>query len=160
MKFRRFIPWLAAAALAGAALAGYAHEANKKSASRVALPAVHTAQGEQCVEPTDVMRRDHMKFILHQRDETVQRGIRTTKHSLKECVDCHADPKTNSVVGEEGFCSSCHIYTAVSIDCFACHTPKRSGDAAKAANTRSADGEHLVNAIAAAVSDTRASTQP
>ena len=83
-----------------------------------------TAKGDKCVEPTDVMRRNHMDFILHQRDDTMRRGIRTSKHSLKECINCHADPKTNSVLGEDGFCSGCHQYTAVSVDCFGCHNDK------------------------------------
>lgn len=92
-------------------------------------PTVKIHRGEQCVEPTEDMRRNHMKHILHQRDETVHRGIRTTKHSLKNCVDCHADPKTNSVSGQDGFCSSCHEYAAVKIDCFGCHTDKRDKNA-------------------------------
>ena len=28
-------------------------------------------KGEQCVEPNDYMRRNHMKLLMHQRDETV-----------------------------------------------------------------------------------------
>ncbi|MDH5632954.1 MAG: hypothetical protein OEZ10_08155 [Gammaproteobacteria bacterium] len=83
-----------------------------------------TAKGDKCVEPTDVMRRNHMDFILHQRDDTLRRGIRTSKHSLKECINCHADPKTNSVIGEDGFCAGCHEYAAVSVDCFSCHNDK------------------------------------
>ena len=81
------------------------------------------------------MRRNHMKLILHQRDETMHRGIRTQKYSLKNCVDCHADPKTNSVLGKDGFCESCHVYASVSIDCFTCHTsaPEKNGQAPKAA---------------------------
>jgi hypothetical protein len=30
------------------------------------------------------------------------------------------------VLGQEGFCSSCHEYAAVKIDCFECHTPQRA----------------------------------
>ena len=45
----------------------------------------------QCVEPTDVMRRYHMDFLLHQRDKTVYKGIRTKRHSLQGCVDCHVN---------------------------------------------------------------------
>ena len=105
-----------------AALPASAHE--KKAGSRVPMPDVHTKQGEKCVEPTDVMRRDHMNFILHQRDDTMHRGIRTSKHSFKNCVTCHADPKTGSVLGKDGFCQSCHTYAAVTIDCFSCHTDK------------------------------------
>ena len=99
-------------------------------------PTVKTYKGDKCVEDTDYMRRNHMKVILHQRDETMHRGIRTQKHSLKNCVDCHADPKTNSVLGKDGFCESCHVYTSVSIDCFTCHTaaPEKNGQPPKAAD--------------------------
>lgn len=104
-------------------LAGGAHAADTASAkTRVPLPTVKIEQGEKCVEPTSVMRRDHMKFILHQRDKTMHEGIRTTQHSLKNCVNCHANPKTNSVLGKEGFCQECHAYAAVKIDCFSCHS--------------------------------------
>ena len=92
-------------------------------------PTVKIHRGEKCVETTDDMRRNHMKYILHQRDKTMHQGIRTTKHSLNNCVDCHADPKTNSVLGQEGFCSSCHEFASVKIDCFSCHTDKRDKNA-------------------------------
>ncbi len=98
--------------------------AEDKKPARVPLPAVKVQKGEKCVEPTEVMRRDHMQFILHQRDETMHRGIRTRQHSLKNCVNCHADPATGSVLGQNGFCASCHRYAAVSMDCFSCHTDK------------------------------------
>jgi hypothetical protein len=49
-------------------------------------------------------------------------GIRTRQYSLKNCINCHADPKTNSVLGEDGFCQSCHSYASVTIDCFSCHS--------------------------------------
>ena len=111
------------AVFAGALLASAAPASEKKS-GRVPLPTVTIVQGEKCVEPTDVMRRRHMDFILHQRDETMHRGIRTNQHSLKNCVNCHADPQTGSVLGKDGFCQSCHAYTAVTIDCFGCHTDK------------------------------------
>lgn len=90
----------------------------------VPVPKFKITKGEKCVEPTDVMREQHMEFILHQRDETVHRGIRTSKYSLQKCVSCHADPVTKKVTGKEGFCESCHAYAAVSIDCFSCHTDK------------------------------------
>ena len=92
-------------------------------------PTVKIHRGEQCVEPTADMRRNHMKYLLHQRDKTMHQGIRTTRHSLKNCVDCHADPATDSVLGQDGFCSSCHHYAAVHIDCFSCHTDKRDKNA-------------------------------
>jgi len=64
-------------------------------------------------------------MLFHQRDRTMREGIRATRFSLKGCVDCHASAKTGSVLGEEGFCSSCHAYASVKIDCFECHTPMR-----------------------------------
>lgn len=71
------------------------------------------------------MRRQHMEFLKHQRDDTVRGGIRGAKYSLKACVDCHASQKTASVTkAETNFCVSCHTYAAVKIDCFECHTSK------------------------------------
>jgi hypothetical protein len=90
------------------------------------IPPVPKAKGEQCVEPTDVMRRDHMKFILHQRDDTVHGGIRTSRHSLKGCIDCHVTADANgrypSIKSKDHFCSACHSYAAVQVDCFECHS--------------------------------------
>jgi hypothetical protein len=116
---------LAAGGLFAAAMTGAAHadaDAAPKKISRVAQPTIIIEKEGACVEPEDVMRRDHMKFILHQRDKTMHQGVRTEKYSLKNCVNCHANSKTNSVVGKDGFCVSCHSYAAVSIDCFSCHT--------------------------------------
>jgi uncharacterized Fe-S radical SAM superfamily protein PflX len=110
------------AVLAVATFAASAMAAEPKKPARVPMPVVQTKAGEKCVEPTEVMRRDHMKFILHQRDETMHRGVRTVKHSFKNCVNCHTDPTTNSVLGKDGFCQSCHTHAAVKIDCFECHT--------------------------------------
>ena len=124
------------AVVAAGMLAVAAVLAAETSGAKPALgPTVKTYKGDKCVEDTDYMRRNHMKAILHQRDETMHRGIRTQKHSLKNCVDCHADPKTNSVLGKDGFCESCHVYTSVSIDCFTCHTaaPEKNGQPPKAA---------------------------
>jgi predicted CXXCH cytochrome family protein len=83
-------------------------------------------KGEQCVEDTDFMRRNHMEILLHQRDETVHRGIRTKKHSLKECFTCHVVKDANNqpvtVKNPKHFCRECHDYAAVNVDCFQCHT--------------------------------------
>ena len=92
-------------------------------AAHADAPRFKIERGEACVAPTAEMRRDHMNLLLHQRDRTLRRGIRETRFSLKNCVDCHASRETGSVLGKEGFCSSCHEYAAVSIDCFECHTP-------------------------------------
>jgi hypothetical protein len=106
------------------AIAAYAGTADKR-AGRVAMPVVKIERGEQCVAPVEEMRRNHMAMLLHQRDRTVHQGERKTRHSLKGCIDCHASEKTGSVLGKDGFCSSCHTYASVKIDCFECHTPLR-----------------------------------
>jgi len=105
-------------------------DGQQASAGRVAMPRITIEKGEACVAPTGEMRRDHMKFLLHQRDRTVHQGLREPRFSLKECVDCHADRASGSVLGEKGFCASCHAYAAVKIDCFECHTPLRQGESA------------------------------
>lgn len=105
-------------------IAGIA-DAGENRAGRVAVPAVKIDKGEACVAPTEEMRRDHMKMLFHQRDGTVRQGIREPRFSLKGCVECHADRNTGNVLGKEGFCSSCHAYTSVKIDCFECHSAVR-----------------------------------
>ena len=99
--------------------------------SAPASPQFPEGRGEECVEPLEVIRRDHMDFLNHQRDETVHEGIRTKQHSLKNCIECHAskDDEGNwiSVSAPGQFCESCHSYAAVSMDCFQCHatTPEK-----------------------------------
>jgi hypothetical protein len=91
-----------------------------------AVPAVPKAKpGTQCVEDPADMRRHHMDYLKHQRDATVHGGIRGAKHSLKDCVACHATTASGSVAAAPGdFCVACHQYAAVKIDCFECHTGK------------------------------------
>ncbi len=97
----------------------------------VPFPDIPATKGEQCVEPTDDMRRNHMNYMLHQRDDTTRRGIRTKKHSLKECIDCHVLPKEDGsyprVSSKEHFCNACHSYAAVHVDCFDCHSDLPEG---------------------------------
>jgi hypothetical protein len=123
----------------GLALASFSSLAHEKEAhatgksGRVPMPFlnINTDKGDKCVQPEDIMRRDHMKFILHQRDKTMHEGIRTTQYSLKNCIDCHADVKTGSVLGKDGFCESCHRYAAVQLDCFECHSALRDASVLK-----------------------------
>ena len=111
------------------AVAGIA-DAGETWAGRVAAPVIKIERGDACVAPTAQMRRDHMNMLLQQRDSTMRQGLRESRFSLKHCVDCHASQETGSVLGKDGFCSSCHTYAAVSIDCFECHTPLRLSRAA------------------------------
>ena len=113
---------LAAAALLLSAAAGAA----------TPLPEIAPGKGDKCVEPTEDMRRHHMEYLLHQRDETMHRGIRTKRHSLKNCIECHAVKDQSgayvTVEDKRHFCRTCHNYAAVTIDCFECHrsTPEPS----------------------------------
>lgn len=63
------------------------------------------------------MRRNHMKMLLHQRDETMHEGIRTKQYSLANCVSCHAvkgaDGKPVAYSDPKHFCRTCHSYAAV-----------------------------------------------
>lgn len=119
--------WASAAVLAVAGLvSGTGIAPDTHAADRVPLPMlVKAAKGEVCVEPLPVIRRDHMKFLMHQRDETVHGGIRGARHSLVGCIDCHAakdDAGQWVRIDAPGqFCASCHAYAAVKIDCFQCH---------------------------------------
>lgn len=90
------------------------------------VPGSEAAQLEQCVEPTELMRRRHMELIRHQRDATVYGGIRATEHSLARCVTCHAsydaDQQPISIVAKGQFCQTCHAFAAVQLNCFQCHS--------------------------------------
>ncbi len=71
------------------------------------------------------MRRNHMELLMHHRDRTVHEGIRTTQHSLANCIACHASKETGRVTGsKDAFCEGCHAYAAVKLDCFECHTDR------------------------------------
>ena len=94
------------------------------ASGRVPKPIIDIEKPGKCVEDTATMRREHPDMLRHQRDLTLHEGIRTPRHSLKECVGCHASAKTGSVLGEKGFCQSCHDYASVRIDCFRCHASK------------------------------------
>ena len=88
-------------------------------------------QGKQCVEETEFMRKNHMDLLQHQRDETMYKGIRTKKHSLKECFTCHVVKDANNtpvtVSNPKHFCRECHDYAAVNVDCFQCHASVPAG---------------------------------
>lgn len=104
-------------------------------------------KGDQCVEETEWMRVHHFETILHQRDETVKKGIRTTKHSLKNCINCHI---TANAAGEyarysnkeQHFCASCHEFTAVTIDCFHCHSDRPEQAVRDSIEKYKKDGKH------------------
>lgn len=85
-------------------------------------------RGDKCVMPTDWMRRNHMKALIHHRRDAVHEGIRTPTFDLNGCIDCHqvkgADGKPVTISSPEHFCRTCHDYTAVRVDCFECHASR------------------------------------
>ena len=109
------------------------------------LPKPSRGQGEKCVADTNWMRRNHMKALNHQRDDTVHDGIRTPRFSLKGCIECHAvkaaDGKPVTAASDKHFCRTCHDYAAVRIDCFECHASRLGEKATTGGNTGSARPE-------------------
>ena len=101
------------------------------AAGRVPQPSIESARGDKCVQDPAFMRRNHMELLKHQRDDTVHGGIRGAKYSLNGCIGCHASQATGSVAAAStNFCQSCHVYAAVKIDCFECHSSKPARTAA------------------------------
>jgi len=86
------------------------------------------SKAEKCIQPEDEMRRNHMNYILHERDETMHEGIRGEPSSLANCIDCHVEPNEKGEIAgiesEEHFCNACHVYASVQIDCFQCHADR------------------------------------
>jgi hypothetical protein len=125
---RKFLTFLILACAAGLALQARAGES--------ILPDIPQAQArfsatQGCMRPTEDMRKNHMKYLLHKRDLTMHEGIRTTQFSLKQCIDCHvsAAPDAARFPSKKHFCNSCHTYAAVEIDCFQCHADRPLKDA-------------------------------
>ena len=110
-KFARILFIVFAVALSGVATAE--------------MPEIPRGKGEYCVEPSDVMRKNHMSFLLHQRDDTVLSGVRNQKHSLVGCIDCHVQTNQQGefipVDAPAQFCEVCHSFASVKLDCFECH---------------------------------------
>jgi len=106
------------------------------------FPTIHEPEGEgvKCVQPEDEMRRNHMNYILHQRDETVHEGIRTEEYSLAKCIDCHVEPNEKGEIArhdsKEHFCNGCHEYASVQIDCFECHADRPQKNIKRASKTQ------------------------
>ena len=91
----------------------------------ISMPDVAKPKGDKCVAPTAEMRAIHFEKILHQRDDTMHKGIRTKTNSLKECINCHVPENTTVRFGDDKhFCSACHNQAAVTIDCFQCHADR------------------------------------
>lgn len=121
---------LRALALAAVALMGLPLAAQSET-PRPQIPeaTARFSETQGCVEPTEEMRKNHMKMMLHKRDQTMHEGIRTPQHSLEECINCHvpeqdANGNPVRVDSKDHFCNSCHSYAGVDIDCFQCHADR------------------------------------
>ncbi|MBF0144084.1 MAG: hypothetical protein HQL57_04725 [Magnetococcales bacterium] len=79
-------------------------------------PQLAKAKGDACVKDRAWMRRNHMDFLKHRRDETVREGIRIRDESLLNCQSCHTS--------RTEFCDRCHSFVGVQPDCFHCHNYK------------------------------------
>lgn len=133
--------WLRLAVLAAAA--ALMAVPSLEAAAGVDLPKLDlgkiAGKGDKCVEDTQFMRRNHMDLLKHQRNETMRKGIRTTRHSLKKCVECHASEKTGSVAAsKQDFCAACHGFAGVKLDCWDCHATKPGKQPARQAGMPSA----------------------
>lgn len=128
-----FVGILAVLLLGTSSLTGVVYADVDQDNAHTLRPVIPMGQGDACVEDTDFMRRNHMELLKHQRDETMLKGVRSERHSLKDCLSCHAvygpDAKPVTVASPSHFCRACHDYAAVSIDCFQCHASRpESGD--------------------------------
>jgi len=79
----------------------------------------------ECVLPADQMRRQHMRILMHRRDQTLYQGVRGGRTALEACLTCHMvkdeKGKPVTVADKRHFCRVCHDYAAVKPDCWACH---------------------------------------
>ncbi len=82
---------------------------------------------EECVEPAEYMRNEHMELVEDWRESAIRKGERTYLSSEgKEyemsltgtCLSCHSN-KTE-------FCDQCHNYVAVKPSCWDCHNVPES----------------------------------
>ena len=150
---RLLLSGLLAALLPG--VAPLAAGADSSGFGAVAIPEPPAAAyGEACVEPVEVMRREHMQMLDHQRDRTVIDGERGAPYSLAGCLDCHNPQIPGIEVARYGdpehFCSACHNYASVKIDCFECHADRGDGSTLQGGLGVSAFARHDGGALDAA----------
>ena len=95
------------------------------------LPNVPKATGEPHPEGNEFWRKNHPELLRHDRDLTVRDGERKVQASLKSCIACHAASNEQgtplTAASPDNFCTVCHQYVAVKIDCFVCHRSTPDG---------------------------------
>jgi hypothetical protein len=116
--------WLLVLVISGISMVSVFADSNKD----IPPPKQKYSEETLCVEPVEIMRKQHFEYLLTHRDETVIEGIRTKKHSLKGCIDCHitanAQGEYARYAEDTHFCANCHQFAAVTIDCFQCHADR------------------------------------
>jgi len=145
------------ALLAFSAFAFADEDSSEKLSFKPDVP--HPTNGTtECVQPEDEMKKNHMNYILHQRDETMHEGIRTKQYSLKECINCHVPKNSEARFGDDKhFCSSCHNFTGVSIDCFQCHMDRPMNKAgAQKPLGKNPHGAHISAPVSTEIASTSA----
>jgi len=90
-------------------------------------PKLDIGKGGQCVEDPQWMRKNHMQPAqAPARRNIAQKACADEKISLKNCIECHASSKDDSVIArDDSFCVGCHRYEAVKNRRFECHSGKR-----------------------------------
>ena len=77
---------------------------------------------EECIEPVEFMRAEHMELLNEWKHSVVREANRIYVASdgkeyemslTGTCLDCHSN--------KEEFCDSCHEYAAVEPECWDCH---------------------------------------
>jgi len=77
---------------------------------------------EQCVEPAQWMRENHMELLEDWKEAVVRQGIRTyvagdgqeyKTSPTSTCLSCHSN--------KAEFCDRCHNYVGVKPNCWECH---------------------------------------
>lgn len=114
-------------------------------------PVIQQLSDQECIEPAEYMRENHMQFLLDWRDAKVRdgqsvyinsKGIAYDISLEGTCLKCHNDspvsgnplpkvstPKATTLNitsdGSNQFCFSCHNYAAVKPNCWSCHSDPR-----------------------------------
>jgi hypothetical protein len=83
---------------------------------------------EECIEPVEYMRTDHMRLLNEWRDKALREGLRSytatdgrkwTISLQNTCMSCHND--------KVGFCDACHNEHNVVLSCWDCHVEPKEG---------------------------------
>jgi len=104
-------------------------KANVAPEPSIDTPAIQKLSEKKCIEPTAVMRNQHMKILDEWRDLVVRDGQTVyvasdgKKYNMSlqnTCMECHSN--------KAEFCDSCHTYSGVKPYCWDCHLAPKEGN--------------------------------